>query len=73
MELIPCRVVESSCLPTHSIVPHTSLHDQPYHKTMKICENSQCMEVFQFLSRKIAIQKKALKLSTVFSLISHCL
>ena len=35
MELILCRVVESSCLPTHNIVPHTSLHDQPRHKTMK--------------------------------------
>ena len=30
-----CRVVESSCLPAHNIVPHTSLHDQPCHKTMK--------------------------------------
>ena len=35
MEQILCRVAESSCLPTHNIVPHTSLHDQPCHKTMK--------------------------------------
>ena len=35
MEWILCRVAESSCLPTHNIVPHTSLHDQPCHKTTK--------------------------------------
>ena len=39
MEQILCRVVESSCLPTHNIVPHTSLHDQPCHKTMKKYED----------------------------------
>ena len=38
-ELILCRVAESSCLPTHNIVPHTSLHDQPYHKTMQKYED----------------------------------
>ena len=32
MELIPCRVVESSCLPTHNIVPHISWHDLPCHR-----------------------------------------
>ena len=30
MELTLCRVVESSCLPTHNIVPHISWHDLPY-------------------------------------------
>ena len=35
MEYILCRVVESSCLPTHYTVPHISLHDLPKHKTMK--------------------------------------
>ena len=46
MELILCRVVESSCLPTHNTVPHTSLHDRPCHNTMKKYEHSQSMEVF---------------------------
>ena len=41
MEQILCRVVESSCLPTHNIAPHISLHDPPYHKTMKKYEDSQ--------------------------------
>ena len=35
MELILCISAESSCSSTHNIVPHTSLHDQPCHKTMK--------------------------------------
>ena len=26
MELILCRVIESSCLPTHNVVPHISWH-----------------------------------------------
>ena len=39
MEQIHCRVAESSCLPTHNIVLHTSLHDQPCHKTMKKYED----------------------------------
>ena len=29
MEKILCRVVESSCLPTHNNTPHISLHDPP--------------------------------------------
>ena len=48
MELRLCRVVESSCLPTHKIVPHISLHDPPYHKTMKRYEDSQRVEAFVF-------------------------
>ena len=39
MEYILCRVVESSCLLTHNIAPHISLHDLPYHKTMKKYDN----------------------------------
>ena len=56
MELILCRVVESSCLPTHNIVPHISSHDLPYHKTMKKYENSRSMEAFLFTPPKFAIQ-----------------
>ena len=44
MELILCRVVESSCLPTHNIVPHISWHVQPCHKTMKKYEDFEGME-----------------------------
>ena len=36
MEQILKRVVVSSCLLTHNIAPLISLHDPPYHKTMKI-------------------------------------
>ena len=56
MEQILCRVVESSCSPTHNIVPHISLHDLPCHKTTKKYENSRSMEVFQFSPRKFVIQ-----------------
>ena len=45
MECILCRVVESSCLPTHNIVPHTSLHDQPCRKTMKKYEDFEGMVI----------------------------
>ena len=50
MEWILCRVVESSCLLTHNIVPHISWHDLPYHRTTKKYENSRSTEVFQFSS-----------------------
>ena len=56
MELILCRVDESSCLPTHNIVPHTSLHDLQYHKTMKKYEDSQGMAVFLFTAGEFATQ-----------------
>ena len=42
---------------THNIVPHTSWHDPPYHRTTKKYENSRSMEVFQFTPRKFVIQK----------------
>ena len=56
MELILCRVAESSCLLTHNIAPHISLHDPPYHKTMKKNEDSQSWKLFKFLPQKFAIQ-----------------
>ena len=46
MEKILCRVVASSCWLTHNIAPHTSLHDLPYHKTMKKYEDFQSMKLF---------------------------
>ena len=56
MELILCRVVESSCLPTHNIVPHISWHDPPCHKTMMKYEDFEGMAVFLFLPRKFSIR-----------------
>ena len=56
MEQILYRVVESSCLLTHTIAPHISLHDPPQHKTMKKYEDSQSMEAFLFSPLKFAIR-----------------
>ena len=56
MVLILCRVVESSCLPTHNIVPHICWHDPPCHKTTKRYTDFQSMVVFQLLLRKFWIQ-----------------
>ena len=46
MEQILCRVVGSSCLITHNIAPHISLHDLTYHKTMKKYEDFPSVVVF---------------------------
>ena len=56
MELILCRVVESSSSLTHNIVPHISWHDLPCHRTMKKYKNSRSMEVFQLLLLNFWIQ-----------------
>ena len=53
MEWILYRVAESSCLPTHNIVPHTSLHDQPCHKTMKKYEDFEGMVISLILPAEI--------------------
>ena len=46
----------SSCLPTHNIFPHTSLHDQPCHKTMKKYKDLEKMVASLLLPRKFAIR-----------------
>ena len=56
MEWILCRVVESSCLPTHHTVPHISLHDPPCHTTMKKYEYFEWMVISLLLPQKFAIQ-----------------
>ena len=56
MEWILCRVVESSCSPTRNIVPHTSLHDQPCHKTMKKYEYFEEMVISLIPPLKLAIR-----------------
>ena len=56
MEWILCRVVVSSCLPTHNIVPLISLHDQPCHKTMKKYEDFEGMVISLLSPRKFAIR-----------------
>ena len=38
--------VRANSLSTHNIAPHISLHDLPYHKTMKKCENSREYGIF---------------------------
>ena len=56
MELILCRVAESSCSPTHNIVPHTSWHDLPYRRTTKKYTDFLSTVIFQLLLRKFWIQ-----------------
>ena len=56
MEEILYRVVASSCSPTHNIVPHISLHDQPCHKTMKKYEDFEGMVISLLTPRKFWIQ-----------------
>ena len=56
MEEILCRVDVSSCLPIHNIVPHTSFHDQPCHKTMKKHEDFEGMVISLFAPWKLVIQ-----------------
>ena len=45
-----------TCFPTHNIVPHTSLHDQPCLMTMKKDEDVEGMVVSLLLTRKFAIR-----------------
>ena len=56
MQLILCRVVESSCLQTHNIVPHISWHDLPYHRTTKRYEDFEGMVIFLLPPQKFAIR-----------------
>ena len=57
MELILCRVIESSCLPTHNSVPHISWHDLPCHMTTKNYSDFPSVVIFKLLLRKFRIQK----------------
>ena len=41
------------CQLTHHIAPHISLHDLPYHETMKKYEDFEGMEVFLFTPAEI--------------------
>ena len=56
MEWILCRVVESSCLPTHNTAQHISSHDVPYRKTTKKDETFPSMVIFGLLLRKFWTQ-----------------
>ena len=73
MEWILCRVVESSCLLTHNIAPHISLHDLPYHKTMKKYEDSEEYGKLFCSPRGNSRFKHGSVLSTITLLISQCL
>ena len=67
MELILCRVVESSCLPTHNIVPHISWHDPSEHGNFQLllrkywtqtwfwnCQHCLCLchSIFEYIPGK---------------------
>ena len=60
MEWILCGIVVSSCWPTHNIAPHISLHDLPYHKTMKKYEDFEGMVVFSVPPAEIRDSKMVL-------------
>ena len=71
-----CGVVESSCLPTHNIDPHTSLNDPPCHvTTTKKHENFEGMVISLPPSPPAEIRDSnmVLQLSTIPVLNSHCL
>ena len=51
-----CIVDESSCWLTHNIAPHTSLHDQSCHKTMKKYEDFEGMVVSLLHPGKFSIR-----------------
>ena len=67
MEWMLCRVAGSSCWPTHNIAPHTSLHDQPCHKTMKKYEDSEGMVISLLTPRKFAIQNGSVIVHSIFA------
>ena len=56
MEYVLLRFVVYCCLPIHNFVPHTFLHDDPCHKTMKKHGDFEGMAVFLLPPLKFAIQ-----------------
>ena len=68
------RYSKSCCvvLQTHNIAPHTSLHDQPCHETMKKCDCFEGMVISPILPQRFAIRTWFLQLSTVSLLVWHC-
>ena len=60
MEQILCRVVASSCWLTRNIAPHISLHNPPYHKTVKKYEDFEGMAVSLFHRAEIRDSNMAL-------------
>ena len=48
--------LKSCCVVFDNIVPHTSLHDQPCHKTMKKYEDFEGMVISVLHPRKFAIR-----------------
>ena len=57
MVLIPCRVDESFCSPTHKIVPHISWQNLPCHTTTKKHADVPSMVFFQLLLWNSWVQK----------------
>ena len=73
MGLILCRVVESSCLPTHNVVPHISWDDLPYRKTTKKIRRFSEHGYFSVAPSEILDSNMVLSVSTISLLVSHCL
>ena len=67
MELILCRAVESSCLPTHNIVPHISWHDLPCHRTTKKYADFPSMVIFQLLLRNSGFKHGSVIVNNIFA------
>ena len=67
VELLSRLVANSQYRSTHS-----SLHDQPYHKTMKKYEDFEGMVISPLPSAEIRDSNMVLQLSTISLLISHC-
>ena len=76
MELILCRVVESSYSSTHNIVPHISGYDLPCHRITKKYADFPSMVIFQLLLRKFSIQTwfcNCLQYLCVFRIVFECI
>ena len=68
-------VVESSYLLPRNIAPHISLHDPPYHKTMKKYEDFEGMVISLLLPLKFAIRTwfcNCLQYLCLFHIVFEC-
>ena len=55
------------CFQTNNIAPHISLHDLPYHKTMKKYEDFQSMEAFLFTPLKSRFEHGSVLVHNIFA------
>ena len=57
----------SSCSPTPNIVPHTSLHDQPCHKTMRKYEDFEGMVIYPLTRRNSRFEHGSVIVHNIFA------